>query len=397
MNFIFTTAWSIAINTTYFNVKFPDGFTTYQTTLTSITPTDVITIHAEIPYVRYFSYQVYDSNFVSLGSVSDYNLLSDGINCYSDSCVENTTMTSIWLQITKNKDGVDNPNVIYLDSNETWFAIVYRIYDVMDNINNEKSCEFGWIHPPRIFKNKNEISLASSQLQYPLYTTVYDLLPTYESIVLANVDDNFYKADTTGFANNEDADYLASVIEYNNTHHFGAIVSGMLPITSNSIYQSPKIGYISPYNTNISMEHDDYYEVRYISLNMGIRSPPENTLAGDGHPTIRDVDILNHYQYSQDDKERKYKIYIGATVDDIKRLGGNPKKDLYLLYPQIEGMVYRYLTLIYREVLSQTALLGKYRSIYKQGIADIESTPAMPDECIKTMGKYYPRIKFIKL
>lgn len=393
-------AWSMVTNLTYWNVKYPDGYTNYQITPVYLDENDYVNIIGELPYARYFSYQVYDNNFKSLGATTDYDIYAEGTNCYNTLCEgtykDEKNKGKTLIEILKN-DNNDGPNTINITSNQSYYLIVYRTYDAMDIDDSSKNKYFGWIDPPIVYKNSYQIPPAPFQLNADMTTPQPDIPPTFGMGKHINEHNNFYKEDTYNFASSSDSDYLVSIIEYKEPRkRMGAIITGIIPLTSNTLYDTPRVGYISKNNKNISIDDPDYYEVRYLSFNMGIRSPPENTLGGN-FPTIMDKDIIRHYNYTTEEKNRHYTIYVGASLDDIESLGGNPAKDLYLLYPRINGEVYQYVGIIYRQVLTQSKILGKQRATFLHGIGDIPTVPASPQDCQKVMDKYYPKISFYRL
>lgn len=387
-------AWSMIFNLTYWNIKYPDGYSTYQATFfTFDTPSDSLLVTYHLPYCRYYSFQVYDHNFKPLDGILDFNIHTNGTNCFSTPCSNNLQQGESTIIVSINPAHEQWNNMIAVNSMGL-YSIVLRLYDRIDSSNY-----FGGIDPPTVFKNNELIPFAPTQWYVDTTTpNAHDPEMIQVNQELVNIDNNFYKEQTYNTANNEDSDYLISLMEYSKTSKYhGAMIYGTLPITANSLYDSPRVGYISPHTNFIDPFHDDYYEIRYVSFSMVVRSFPGNTLSNYGYPTIMDKDILQHYGYNATDKwiKRHYTIYIGDTKETIEQMGGNTTTDLYLLYPRDRnGTIYKYLGIIYRNVLSQTKILGD-TAIYTQSISDIHDEVAYSKDCMEVMGEYYPRIKFL--
>ena len=382
-------AWSIFVNLTSWNIKFPDGNAIYQVTLIEMLTADKIIIELDIPYSRYFSYQIYDYNFNSYGSIVDYNIYTDGLNCFNEICSNYSSYQGSTLIEFKKQGEINSNNGIIINSTSNYFVIVYRLYDIDVNIENDMmdgEKYFGWIEKPKIYKNYELVIDSENQFVINAMQTLPNVSSTISHSGKINSDNNFYKESNSNLAANDDSDYLISLINIYDNNPPSAIIYGKLPITANSIFESPRVGYINQNNANIDVNNEDYYEVRYISFSLGISSPPENTIS-----TIMDKDIMAKYSHSE------YKIYVGGSIEDLIKIGCDIENDLYFLYPKtLEGIYYEYVNIIYRNLLSQSKILGT-NAIFKKSINDIVDNVASSIECENVMGEYYPKIDFVTL
>lgn len=223
----------------------------------------------------------------------------------------------------------------------------------------------------------------------------------------SNEDNNFFKPITNAFFSNDDASYLVSLIKVNHTERLGAIITGYLPLTDSS--SSINDDY---FKTN--GKYGKYYEVRYVSFNMGTTSFPFPTIGGNmlhpqtkkingttisssGTPGIIHTDIIKRYANvsNWNDTDREYTIYVGIDLNHIRELGGNPEYDLYMLYPTShKNKLFTYVSILHRHLMPHIKFMEK--PIFKQSIGDMSNDiPVIPDDCEKVMGKYYPKITFV--
>src|SRR6185312_1786707 len=98
-------SWSLHSGIQNLNIFYPDSHVSYHGTILCLKDDEHITINSEFPKARYFSFQVYDFKLNSLGSLKDYEIVTNGTNCYNEVCDEtnSTNINEFNLTITKNK------------------------------------------------------------------------------------------------------------------------------------------------------------------------------------------------------------------------------------------------------------------------------------------------------
>lgn len=412
-NLIVPHLWSIYGSTSNFNIALPDAYAEYRGSFICLNDNDVIILESDVPYARYYSVQLYDSTTASLGSLNDYQIV--------------TTNNKFTINITKKKDMCDidacqnNKNTLYVNTKDSFLVLIYRVYDVPINdpniqpkIGTDKL--FGWIEPPNIYKYDMTTGKVTNISNTKTYTPIglprmYRNIDPVREHRFANENNNFFKPTTNAFFSNDDANYLVSLIKVPPNGNLGAVITGYLPKTD---YNNKN--YFKKVKGNFNESDPDYYEVKYVSFNMGTTSNPLPTIAGHmlhniysktkvprhnisstGTAGIRDTDIINRYNNSHDWNQngRPYKIYIGRDVNHIVRLGADPNVDLYMLYPVSypKSEFFTYAVIVFRYLMSQEKFLSD--PIYKNGIGAIISNPALPQECAEKLCLHYPKIEFI--
>lgn len=432
-------AWTIYGSINNFNIAFPDIAAHYRGTFVCMKDDETITLESDIPYARYYSVQIYDSSTASLGSLNDNQIsISNG---------------KFKINITKSMNSTNSTNstknVLKITTNDRLLMLIFRVYDVPTkeilesklNVWSHNRIEsFGWIDVPKIFKyneNHNKIQIKNSKnytlIGFPQYYLNYE---PFKKSQYDNIKNNFFKPHSNGYFSNSEANYLVSTINFkkNETDKkiIGAIIKGYLPIVYHNKFNfnhSKQLGQTNqhnPYNKsnqsnqfnqfNQSCVNEPYYEVKYISFNMGTLSLPFPTIAGNtlkmlnnehfnkskisstGYAGIRDIDIIMRYNDSNDwnSKGRPYVIYVGTNEEHIKKLGGNPKIDLFMTFPvhYETGMLFDYPVIIFRHLMSQDKFMKNPK--FLNGISMINKSFATPSECKKVMKKYYPTIDFIQ-
>jgi hypothetical protein len=386
-NWIRPKLWSIHGDINNFNIALPDSYALYKGSFICINKGESITIEGNIPNARYYSMQVYDSSTASLGSLNDQqiNIRTDG---------------SFSINITKDKYGVNNKtssNSLYVQSKNSFLVVIYRLYDYS---------EISKIILPNIKKANVTIPhvKAHTKIYFP---RMYRNVNPVRAYRFANKDNNFFKPTTNAFFSNDDASYLVSLIKVNYIERLGAIITGYLPLTDSSSNINNDY-----FKTN--GKYGKYYEVRYLSFNMGTTSFPFPTIGGNmlhpqtkkingtiisssGTPGIIDTDIIKRYSNvsNWNDMNREYTIYVGIDLNHIRELGGNPESDLYLLYPtSYENKLFTYVSILHRHLMPHVKFMEN--PIFTQSIGDIpNNVPVIPKNCEKVMGKYYPKITFV--
>lgn len=421
LNLIHPEAWSIYGSVDNFNIAFPDVGAKYRGSFICIKKGETITLESEVPNARYYSIQVYDSSTASLGSLNDHQ-----IQIINGKFSINITRPykSYKPFKTNNKN-----NTLYVSTEDSLLILLYRVYDVSNETKSKNKIEsFGWIELPKLYKystigSKTNITaaLTYTKIGFPYFYT--DSQPV-KPLQYANTKNNFFKPHSDGYFSNRDASYLVSTIQlYDNKTNktIGAIIKGYLPLVSVTRANFFKSNNYTCFNfdyKNNSFYGTGYYEVRYVSFNMGIGSSPYPTVAGSslkslnghqlhkynlkhisstGKPGIMDTDIIRRYRNSKEWHQggRPYTIYIGMNVSHIWKLGGNPNVDLYLTYPldYVTGIPFTYPVILFRHLMSQDKFMTEPN--FTHGIGSINKNFATPSECQVVMQKYYPTIKFI--
>lgn len=429
--------WTLYGGIDNFNIAFPDVGASYMGSFISLKEGETIILESDIPYARYYSVQLYDSSMSSLGSLNDEMIHTKNgkfqINI-TKSVQNNVTynFTNLFLNIyLKNKTitkfntttNTTLNNTLIIKSDDTLLLLIFRVYDVYDqtilkkqNVSTKNKIEsFGWISPPNIskhFANNKIIKLNCAshftKIGFPKFYN--DKLPPKKS-KYDNLNNSFFKAHSGGYFANNDAHYLISTINFNKTNGkiIGAIIRGYLPIVQYNYSINHAINHIPNHTLNNTCKFNDTYEVRYVSFNMGALSSPFPTVAGEslkllnsekinkshvsstGKPGIRDIDIIARYNNSNEwnKKGRPYVIYIGANITHIKKLGGDPNNDLYMIFPvdQNTGKLFTFPVIIFRHLMPHHT--------FNYGIDKIKNQIASPIECHNVMKKYYPTINFI--
>ena len=387
--------WTLHGDTNNFNIALPDSYAVYKGSFVCLSDQQTLVISGEVPQARYYSVQVYDSTTRSLGSLND-NQIKLNSNGFS-------------INITKNSTDVSaNSNVLKINTPNTFLIVLLRLYDTNDTDDTDDTDD---IKLPQISKMGK--SLAHANHTIINFPRIYRNKKPIREHRFANEPNNFFKPIVASYFNNDDANYLISLIKVNQTERLGAIITGYLPVTSSETNTSNDYFKTTP-TDQINQYDDKYYEVRYASFNMGTTSFPLPTIGGNilhskfkdidprdisstGKPGIRDVDIIKRYSGLEQWSHwgRPYQIYIGIDLDHIRELGGDPNVDLYLIYPVSyqTGELFTYASVIYRHVLPQSKFLDN--PLFNQSVSDIVGNPAIPSECKEVMGAYYPEIKFV--
>lgn len=375
--FIEPLLWTVHGDINNFNIALPDSYATYKGSFICINDNDIINVDGIVPKSRYYSFQIYDSTTASLGSINDDQIILENKTNYK-------------LSITKSKlcesnNFEQNKNTLYISTNDTFLLFIFRLYDIDDNYN---------FTLPKITKN-NKLLIPAKNYTKIHFSFLYRNTKPVREHKFANEDNNFFKPVVQTFFHNSDADYLISLIKVNQTNPICAIINGVLPI--------------------VKINNSNNYDVRYISFNMGTTSSFLPTIAGNMLTNnklndnlisssktagIMDKHIIEKYKNSNDwiNNNRSYVIYVGGTIEQIKSLGCNPDKDLYLLYPKMTNEKYfTYASILHRHLMPQKKLKNKRKYItFNNSINNIGGQYADPKKCESVMKQYYPKIKFIK-
>jgi hypothetical protein len=347
--------WAFYSNLESANIALPDSYATYFESIVYLNDDEFLTITGSVDNYKYYSLQIYDSRAITLGNVNYQQSLNGSIN----------------LTITKNLINCPdkNQNVINIDSNNTIFVIVFRVYDFSEsplethlltpNIsiinskigelpksNNFISLDYNWLWPDK------------DPVRFPLYSTT---------------NNNFLKPALTSFFYNGDASYLISNVQ-NPSANMGIVITGVLPSSDQVLYSSFNIGLSSPPMPTISGRH--------------YGSDPR-LISSTGRAGIRYIEIEKRYLTNQTEWNRNYTIYIGIDPEHIKRLGGDPEVDLYLLYPlqYFNDKPYTNIVIVYRHLMPHSSFL--------HSISNVANSHADPRKCNESMNKYYPNIQLV--
>lgn len=437
-------AWSLYGGADNFNIAFPDIAAMYTGSFVCVGPNQTITLESDVPYARYYSVQIYDSTTASLGSLNDHE-----INVVNNKIVLNITK-NLTNQINLTNNSSNTTNTLHITTSDNFLILIFRVYDVtdfaeLDTLHNisqvGRNKTFGWIEPPNLFRYENNKKIAipkSSTYAKIAFPRIYRNVEPIKSLIFNNTNNNFFKPYSSGYFSNDDANYLVSTISLHNSttnKAIGAIIKGYLPLTNYNHHN--RTNYFKQNNDSFDYLHDDYYEVKYLSFNMGTLSMPLPTVAGPmfdyyegyhqtivgpfldyykkyhgftlydrnvdpklisstGKPGITDKDIVKKYNNSQSWHlaGRPYTIYIGLNLSHIEKLGGDTSTDLYMIYPTHYETTkpFTYPVVIFRNLMSQTRFLTK--PVFQQCIGSITKPFATPTECEQVMGKYYPTIEF---
>lgn len=384
-NSILPQLWTVHGDINNFNVALPDSYASYEGSFICINTDETIIIEGNVPNARYFSFQVYDSTTASLGSLNDYQIKLNS----SEKFVIN-------ISKLKKCDLEQDANTLYISTDYTFLLVIFRLYDI------EKEHKLKLPDIKKKFNGEHKYFEHALTYQKVNFPRLYRNTKPVREHRFANEDNNFFKPIVKTFFHNGDTDYLVSLIVVNQSNPIGAIITGHLPETN--------------FNKNINNDFfknnfsvGKYYDVRYVSFNMGILSSPLPTIAGDtllssnnkkisssGTPGIIDEHIVNKYNNNNEWilRDRPYIIYVGGTIEQIKSLGGDPDRDLYMLYPKMyDGKYFTYVSILHRHLMPQIKMFDK--PMFNQSISDIVGNPVEPLGCEKIMGKYYPKIKFV--
>ena len=112
-------------------------------------------------------------------------------------------------------------------------------------------------------------------------------------------------------------------------------------------------------------------------------------ISSTGRAGIRHIEIEKRYN-NEKQWNKSYTIYVGANLDHIKRLGGDPDVDLYLLYPiqYFTGKLYSNVVILYRHLMPKLD--------FEHAILNVSDSHADPHVCHLYMNDYYPLIEFVK-
>lgn len=349
--------WSFYSNSESANIALPDSYATYFSSYVYLNDDEYLTIKGSVENYEYYSLQIYDSRAITLGNVNHLQSINGSIDLI------------ITKDINNFQNFTDKSNIININSNNTIFVVVFRVYDLFDTpvdthllspnitITNSK---VGLLH-----KSDNFVELN--------YNWLWPDKPPVRFPKFSTTNNNFLKPALTSFFYNGDASYLLSNIQ-NPSSNLGVVIQGILP---------------------------DKNQVMYSSFNIGLSSPPMPTIAGKhyqndsrlisstGRAGIRHIEIEKRYS-SIDNWDRNYTIYVGLDLDHIKRLGGDPDTDLYLLYPiqYFTGKPYTNILILHRHLMPTPT--------FSHAIVDVADSHADPHTCHEYMAKYYPAITFVR-
>lgn len=272
------------------------------------------------------------------------------------------------LTINNRENSMYELNTINLNSNSTIFIIVFRVYDFNDEqlSPHEMKPNLKLVHSSNgilpIAKNfvdlqYNWLAPNCGPVKFPQYSTR---------------NNNFLKPELNSYFYNNDAHYLIANIQ-NPNKSVGVIVTGILPTEDQVLYTSINIGTSSFPMVTISGKHygNDPTLISY-----------------SGRAGLRHIEIKKRYKNIAN-WNMSYTIYIGLDLDHIRRLGGDPSYDLYLLYPlhYMSGKPYSNVMITHRH------LMPHYN--FKHSISKINESFAHPETCANSMEKYYPKTTFI--
>lgn len=362
--------WSFYSNSESANVALPDSYATYFSSYVYLNDDEFLTVKGSVENYDYYSLQVYDSRAITLGNVNYLQSVNGSINLIITKDIRNLQNTT-------------NTNIINIDSNNTIFLVVFRVYDLF-----ETPLDTHLLVPNVSIMNSKIGNLPKANNFVKLD---YNWLWTDKAPVrfpkFSTTDNNFLKPALTSFFYNGDASYLISNIQ-NPSESLGIIIKGVLP---------------------------DSTQVMYSSFNIGVSSSPMPTIAGKhyqndprlisstGRAGIRHIEIEKRYNIfsSQNDEKilsqvdktlwnRHYTIYVGLDLDHIRRLGGDPDVDLYLLYPiqYFTGKPYTNVIILHRHLMHHPS--------FSYAIANVAESHADPQVCNASMDKYYPSLQLIK-
>lgn len=349
--------WSFYSNSDSANIALPDSYATYFSSFVYLNNDEYLSLNGLTTNYSYYSLQIYDSRAITLGNVNYLQSINNTID----------------LIITKNISNLNNlnnktNNIIIIDSNNTIFLIVFRVYDLSEIPID------AYLLSPNISITHNKIGKLKKSHKFVNlnYNWLWPDTNPVRFPKFSNVNNNFLKPALTSFFYNGDASYLLSNIQ-NPNRNIGLIVSGILPNSSQVLYSSFNIGVSSPPMPTISGKH-------YGNDNKLISSS--------GRAGIRHVEIEKRYQ-NITNWNRNYTIYIGLDLNHITELGGNPDFDLYLLYPiqYFNKKPYSNILILHRHLMPHSNFLHT--------ISNISNSHADPNVCEEYMNKYYPKITFV--
>ncbi|GMI10953.1 hypothetical protein TrVE_jg5883 [Triparma verrucosa] len=409
------------------NVAFPDQNSIYHASLVYFNEDDEFVIKGpNIPYVRYFSLQTYDPTAASLDSVIDYQMRTEfnsGSNAYNNAtCGEaGDAQGSFDIRITahgmKYSDNgfINELAALPLDRSHGFFFLFLRLYDpqpypedndswskkmspMIDECygvegveNMEEAKRWGWVCPPTL-KRTNTHSGLMTELPYCVAGRDNNFknynqgaAPGRLCLLRPNSKDNLFlpaNDNMHGMFRNHDANYLIGCALHNReededkekphlrgrtsrTGDLWARVAGELPLTANSLYDSPYVG--DPTN----------FDIRYISISSINRSPPSAVMK-----SVKDDEIIAHLKAREGElsRNRNYVLWFGPDEESLPPVA-RKEGGMYMPWPreQLEdengtvtfGDLVPYPGILYREILSQGQTLSDDEVDYSQGITDI--------------------------
>lgn len=369
-NHIFTPEiWSFYSNSESANIALPDSYATYFSSYVYLNDNEFLTIKGSVENYEYYSLQVYDSRAITLGNVNYLQSVNGSID----------------LIITKNINNLQNfntnSNIINIDSNNTIFVVVFRVYDLsempLDTYLLTPNISIWNSKMGQLPKSKNFVNLN--------YNWLWPDKPPVRFPKFSTTDNNFLKPALTSFFYNGDASYLLSNIQ-NPSSNIGIVIHGVLPNKDQLMYSSFNIGLSSPPMPTIAGQH---YQNN------------SRLISSTGRAGIRHIEIEKRYNKNEETNnstqcninqawDRHYTIYVGLDLDHIKRLGGDPNVDLYLLYPiqYFTGKPYTNVLILHRHLMPT--------STFTHAIVDVAESHADPHVCNEYMDKYYPTITFVR-
>jgi len=402
------------------NVAFPDQNSIYHAMLVYFNKDDEFVIKGpNIPYVRYFSLQTYDPSAASIDSKIDYQLRTEynsGSNAYSNAtCGEaGDPQGSFDIRITahgnkyQSNGFINELAALHKDRKAGFFFLFLRLYDPepypedgeswnkkmapMINecygvegygANLEEAKRWGWVCPP-ILKRTNAGSGIMTELPYCVKGRD-DQFKNYNQgatpgrlcLLRPNSKNNLFlpaNSNMHGMFRNKDANYLMGCalhdegigrIRGKRDGKLWARLSGKLPKTPNSLYDTPYVG--DPLE----------YDIRYISISSINRSPPSAVMM-----TLKDDEILSHLRSLGGDAERnrEYVIWFGPDESEMPQVAKD-EGGIFVPWPREYqeddkgnvsfGDLVPYPGILYREILSQSQVLDDYEVTYEEGITDI--------------------------
>jgi len=339
------------------NIALPDSYAIYFSSFIYLNNDEYLFVKGNVSAYEYYSLQIYDSRAITLGNINFLETKNGFIN----------------LTITKNSKTLTNlnnlQNTLIIDSNNTIFFLVFRVYDLY-----EKPIDLKYLTPNLTISNSKIGNLTKSKnfvdLNYGW------LSPNWNPVrfpKFSTQNNNFLKPALTSFFYNSDASYLLSNIQ-NPSENLGLIITGILPEKKNLMYLSFNIGLSSFPMPTIAGKH---------------WSNNSKLISSSGTAGIRHIEIEKKYN-NKINWNRNYTIYIGLNLKHIQKLGGNPDNDLYLLYP---------LQYFNQKPYTNVVILHRYlmpHPEFEHSIRNISDSHADPDVCENYMNKYYPKVTIIK-
>jgi hypothetical protein len=404
--------------TSAWNVAFPDQNSVYQAMLVYFNKHDEFVLNGpQLPYVRYFSLQTYDNVAASVDSVRDYQVRTEYMsnsNVYANATAGEFREPNgaFDVRITAHGGRYDDNGFINelaalpINKRSGFFFLFLRFYDPepfpesVDTFKNKMSpildsCfgstlssseamdqakRWGWVCPPAL-KRTNAKGGLMQTLPYCVHGRSdsfkeYDqgLQPGKDCMLEPNTDNNMFlppNSKMNGEFRNKDATYLYGCVEQVKSSKSSSLwsrLSGVLPVSTVSLYSSPYVG--EPEN----------YEVRYVSISSINRSPPSIV-----YKTFMDEEILSANaalgKFADDGSvDRRYVMWFGpdeGSMPEAAKLEGGIFVPWAREVEEDEGGEVDFGDLVphpgilYREILSQSQVMGSDEAKYQQGVADI--------------------------